>query len=56
MRRSWTVERERDTPAGASRAIQDSIQGSFPSAALLITPAGCAIVFGFLAARCFRCE
>ena len=51
MRRSWTVERERDIPAGVSRAIQGSIQGSFPPAALLLTLAGYAIVFGFLAAR-----
>ena len=56
MRRSWTVERERDIPAGVSRAIQGSIQGSFPPAALLLTLAGYAIVFGFLAARCFRRE
>jgi hypothetical protein len=56
MRRSWTVERERDIPAGASRAIQDSIQGSFPPAALLLTLAGRAIVSGFLAARCLRWE
>jgi hypothetical protein len=56
MRRSWTAERERDIPAGVGRAIQDSIQGSFPPAALLLTLAGCAIVFGFLAAGCFRWE
>ena len=47
-----------DGRAGAghpSRAIQDSIQGSFPPA-LLLTLAGYAIVFGLLAARCFRRE
>ena len=53
MRRSWTAERERDIPAGRSRTRS---QGSFPPAALLLTLAGYAVVFGFLAARCFRRE
>jgi hypothetical protein len=56
MRRSRTAERERDIPAGASRAVQDPIQGSFPLAPPLLTMAGWAIVSGSLAARCFRRE
>jgi len=54
---SWLSNVSNYTPLGAaSQAIQDSIQGSFPPAALLLTLAGCAIAFGFLAARCFRWE
>jgi ABC-2 type transport system permease protein len=53
----WLSNVSNYTPLGAaSQAIQDSIQGSFPPAALLLTLAGCAIAFGFLAARCFRWE
>jgi ABC-2 type transport system permease protein len=53
----WLSNVSNYTPLGAaSQAIQDSIQGSFPPAALLLTLAGCAIAFGFLAVRCFRWE
>lgn len=53
----WLYDVSNYTPLGAvSQAIQDSIQGGFPPAALLLTLAGYGIVFGFLAARCFRWE
>lgn len=53
----WLDDVSTYTPLGAvSEAIQDSIQGSFPPAALLLTLAGYAVVFGFLATRCFRWE
>jgi ABC-2 type transport system permease protein len=45
------------TPLGASvRAIQNSMQGTFPSVASLLVLAGYAVVFGFLAVRFFRWE
>ena len=44
----WLNDMSDYTPLGAfSQAIQDSIQGSFPPAALLLTLAGYAIAFGF---------
>lgn len=53
----WLQDVSTYTPLGAvSQAIQDSIQGSFPPAALLLTLAGYAIAFGFPAARRFRWE
>lgn len=45
------------TPLGASvHALQDSMQGTFPSAQPLLVLAAWAVVFGFLAARFFRWE
>ncbi len=45
------------TPLGASvHALQDSMQGTFPSAQSLLVLAVWAVVFGFLAARFFRWE
>lgn len=45
------------SPLGASvRALQDSMQGTFPSAASLLILAGWAVLFGFLAVRFFRWE
>jgi len=45
------------TPLGASvQAIQDSVQGTFPSAAALLTMAAYTIMFGYLAVRTFRWE
>ena len=45
------------TPLGASvQAIQDSVQGTFPPAAALLTMAAYTIMFGYLAARTFRWE
>ncbi len=45
------------TPLGASvQAIQDSVQGTFPSAAALLTMAAYTITFGYLAVRTFRWE
>ena len=45
------------TPLGASvQAIQDSVQGTFPPAAALLTMAAYTIMFGYLAVRTFRWE
>jgi ABC-2 type transport system permease protein len=45
------------SPLGASvHALQDSMQGTFPSAQSLLVLAGWAVVFGFLAVRFFRWE
>ena len=45
------------SPLGASvHALQDSMQGTFPSAQSLLVLAGWAVVFGFLAVRYFRWE
>ena len=45
------------TPSGAAvHALQDSMLGTFLSAQLLLVLAGWAVVFGFLAVRCFRWE
>jgi len=44
-------------PLGASvHALQDSMQGTFPSAQSLLVLAGWAVVFGFLAVRFVRRE
>jgi ABC-2 type transport system permease protein len=44
-------------PLGAAvHAMQDSMQGTFPSAQSLLVLAGWAVVFGFLAVRYFRWE
>jgi hypothetical protein len=37
-------------------AVQDSMQGQFPSAQSLLVLAGYALVFGFIAKRFFRWE
>jgi len=43
------------TPLGAAvEAIQDSTLGGFPPLAPLLVLAAYAVVFGFLARRCFR--
>jgi ABC-2 type transport system permease protein len=45
------------TPLGAAvKALQTSMQGTFPSATSLLVLAGWAAVFGFLAVRFFRWE
>ena len=45
------------SPLGAAvHALQDSMQGTFPSAQSLLILAGWAVVFGFLAVRYFRWE
>ena len=45
------------SPLGASvHALQDSMQGIFPSAQSLLALAGWAVLFGFLAVRFFRWE
>ncbi len=45
------------TPLGAAaHALQDSMQGTFPSAQLLLVLAAWAVTFGFLAVRFFRWE
>lgn len=45
------------TPLGAAvQAMQTSMQGAFPPAQSLLVMLGYAVVFGFLAVRCFRWE
>jgi ABC-2 type transport system permease protein len=45
------------TPLGAAvQALQNSMQGTFPSAQSLLVMTAYAVVFGFLAVRCFRWE
>jgi ABC-2 type transport system permease protein len=54
---AWLADVSDYSPLGAvSQATQDAIGGMFPTAALLGTLAGYAVVFGFLAARYFRWE
>jgi ABC-2 type transport system permease protein len=54
---AWLADVSEYTPLGAAgQATQDAIAGTFPPAALLLTLAGYAAVFGFLAARYFRWE
>jgi ABC-2 type transport system permease protein len=53
----WLADVSDYSPLGAvSQATQDAIAGTFPPATLLLTLAGYAAVFGFLAARYFRWE
>ena len=45
------------TPLGAAmQAMQSSMQGTFPSAQLLLVMLAYALLFGFLAVRYFRWE
>jgi ABC-2 type transport system permease protein len=45
------------SPLGASvHALQDAMQGTFPSAQSLLVLAGWAVLFGVLAVRFFRWE
>ena len=45
------------TPLGAAvHALQDSMQGAFPSAQSLLVLAAWAVIFGVLAVRFFRWE
>ena len=45
------------SPLGAAvHALQDSMQGTFPSAQSLLILAGWAVLFGVLAVRFFRWE
>jgi ABC-2 type transport system permease protein len=54
---AWLRDVSNYSPLGAaSQATQDAIGGTFPSAPLLLTLAGYAAVFGFVAARYFRWE
>ncbi|MGH3153630.1 MAG: ABC transporter permease [Streptosporangiaceae bacterium] len=54
---AWLRDVSNYSPLGAaSQATQDAIGGTFPAAALLLTLAGYAAVFGFVAARYFRWE
>jgi len=54
---AWLQHVSDYSPLGAaSQAMQVAIQGTFPAAALLLTLAAYAAVFGFLAARYFRWE
>jgi ABC-2 type transport system permease protein len=54
---AWLADVSDYSPLGAvSQATQDAIGGTFPTAALLLTLAGYAAAFGFVAARYFRWE
>ena len=54
---AWLASVSNYSPLGAvSLAAQDAIGGTFPAAAVLLTLAGYAVVFGFVAARYFRWE
>jgi ABC-2 type transport system permease protein len=54
---AWLADVSDYSPLGAvSQATQDAIGGTFPTAAPLLTLAGYAAAFGFVAARYFRWE
>ncbi|MGH3202625.1 MAG: ABC transporter permease [Streptosporangiaceae bacterium] len=54
---AWLADVSDYSPLGAvSQATQDAIGGTFPPAALLLTLAAYAAVFGLVAARYFRWE
>jgi ABC-2 type transport system permease protein len=54
---AWLKDVSDYSPLGAvSQATQDAIGGTFPAAGLLLTLAGYAVVFGFVAAGYFRWE